>query len=359
MNFLGALGGIGKGVTAGVKDWRDADEEKRKQQENALRIQAIQQGISKAQRESDDAEALRKGGSELQTKLDNSGKVVNDFTGEVGKNFSLSDYHDQLAGVYRKQGNHAEADRETKMAKFTREEGFSDGIKMLRQGVPVEDVAKHFNSQGSLRMGNGELKAYDPKTDTATIVGANGVEVQYNLGEIDKRLMGLKDQAALGKTVAETSKLVAETNTAIPANAAKDLADAAAKPIEAKSNAAYHAGMLGVAKQNAAGGVGSGDASKGAKYDIDGEGNRVILYRDGTMVYPKDSSGNPVKIKAGTDADQKFVRQLILGGEKNRFPGGNEDFVARAQALAQRTGGATPQKAVPRLRFDANGNPVK
>ncbi len=45
MNFLGALGGIGQGITAGVKDWRDADAEKQKQDENALRMKVIQQGM--------------------------------------------------------------------------------------------------------------------------------------------------------------------------------------------------------------------------------------------------------------------------------------------------------------------------
>lgn len=64
MNFLGAMGGIGAGITAGAKDWRDADEAKQKQEEtkqrNAesdLRMKQIQMGITKAQKEVDDSKA--------------------------------------------------------------------------------------------------------------------------------------------------------------------------------------------------------------------------------------------------------------------------------------------------------------
>ena len=103
---------------------------------------------------------------------------------------------------------------------------------------------------------------------------------------------------------------------------------------------------------NPSGGGGAGGAnSKGAKYDVDGDGNRVILYRDGTMVYPKDAAGNPVKIKAGTNEDQKFVRKLVEGAERNRFTtDANETAVQRAKRLAGETqvGGAAP--AVPQGR---------
>lgn len=112
-----------------------------------------------------------------------------------------------------------------------------------------------------------------------------------------------------------------------------------------------------------AGGVAGGANSKGAKFDVDGEGNRVILYRDGTMVYPKDSAGNPVKIKAGTNEDQKFVRNLVAGAEKNRFPEAGENPVDRAKDLARQTKTGTlpaqPATATARIRFDANGNQIK
>jgi len=92
------------------------------------------------------------------------------------------------------------------------------------------------------------------------------------------------------------------------------------------------------------GGVGgSGDPSKGAQYDVDDNGYRVILYRDGTMVYPKDESGNPVKIKAGTDLDKKFTRDVILKGESKRFAPPDEDVVKRAEELTARTSGKNPQ----------------
>lgn len=112
------------------------------------------------------------------------------------------------------------------------------------------------------------------------------------------------------------------------------------------------------------GGGGAGGAnSKGAKFDIDGDGNRVILYRDGTMVYPKDAAGNPVKIKAGTNEDQKFVRNLVAGAEKNRFPEAGENPVDRAKDLARqtKTGALPAQQETPRarIRFDANGNQIK
>lgn len=58
MNFLGALGGIGQGVTAGVKDWRDADEAKLRQEETKqrkaesdLRMRTIQMGIDAANKQ--------------------------------------------------------------------------------------------------------------------------------------------------------------------------------------------------------------------------------------------------------------------------------------------------------------------
>lgn len=96
------------------------------------------------------------------------------------------------------------------------------------------------------------------------------------------------------------------------------------------------------------GGGKPGDNSKGAKFDVDGEGNRVILYRDGTMVYPKDNAGNPVKIKAGTNEDQKFVRNLVAGAEKNRFPEAGENPVDRAKDLARQTKtGAVPAQQAP------------
>ena len=69
------------------------------------------------------------------------------------------------------------------------------------------------------------------------------------------------------------------------------------------------------------------------------------------MVYPKDAAGNPVKIKAGTNEDQKFVRKLVEGAERNRFTtDANETAVQRAKRLAGETqvGGAAP--AVPQGR---------
>ena len=96
-----------------------------------------------------------------------------------------------------------------------------------------------------------------------------------------------------------------------------------------------------------------GANSKGAKYDVDGDGNRVILYRDGTMVYPKDAAGNPVKIKAGTNEDQKFVRKLVEGAERNRFTtDANETAVQRAKRLAGETqvGGVAPAAPQGRVR---------
>lgn len=89
------------------------------------------------------------------------------------------------------------------------------------------------------------------------------------------------------------------------------------------------------------GGGGAGDASKGAKYDVDGEGNRVIVYRDGTMVYPKDAAGNPVKFKVGSDQDQKFIRKIV-GDESKKNPVAQKDPVAYARDLAARTGGGGP-----------------
>lgn len=91
------------------------------------------------------------------------------------------------------------------------------------------------------------------------------------------------------------------------------------------------------AKGRGATGGGGSTSGVGAKFDVDGEGNRVILYRDGTMVYPKDERGNPVKIKAGTNEDQKFVRNMVIAGEKNRFPSSKEDPVARAFDMANKT----------------------
>ena len=90
---------------------------------------------------------------------------------------------------------------------------------------------------------------------------------------------------------------------------------------------------------NHGGGLSSADPSRGAKFDTDGDGNRVILYRDGTMTYPKGADGNPVKFKAGTDQDTKFVRGIVQQAEKNRIPGMDEDSVARAQDLARKTKG--------------------
>ena len=108
-------------------------------------------------------------------------------------------------------------------------------------------------------------------------------------------------------------------------------------------------------------GGGSGDKSTGAKYDVDGEGNRIVLYRDGTMIYPKDKAGNPVKIKAGTDVDEKFIRNFVIMSERNRFPEQGEDPVARARDLARqtKTGTLPAQPAKPRIRFDANGNQIQ
>ncbi|MRR49382.1 MAG: hypothetical protein EG825_00465 [Rhodocyclaceae bacterium] len=91
-----------------------------------------------------------------------------------------------------------------------------------------------------------------------------------------------------------------------------------------------------VSGKGGGGGRGGGE-SKGAKFDVDQDGNRVILYRDGTMVYPKDANGNVVKIRAGTDEDQKFQRKLVEGSERNRMPETGEDPVTRAQELTART----------------------
>lgn len=112
--------------------------------------------------------------------------------------------------------------------------------------------------------------------------------------------------------------------------------------------------VRGRTTRTAAGGVGGagGDASKGAKYDVDGDGFRVILYRDGTMVYPKDAKGNAVKIRAGTDQDQKFVRDLAktFAGKSLVPP---EDPVAAARDIAAATSGrggvptAAPANALP------------
>jgi hypothetical protein len=98
-----------------------------------------------------------------------------------------------------------------------------------------------------------------------------------------------------------------------------------------------------IAAKTAGGGGGRpgavGDPSKGAKFDVDSEGHRVILYRDGTMVYPKGADGKPVKMKAGTDQDQKFVRDLtkVYAGKEMIAP---ENPVARAQELARQTASA-------------------
>lgn len=90
------------------------------------------------------------------------------------------------------------------------------------------------------------------------------------------------------------------------------------------------------------GSAGLDSASKGAKFDIDGEGNRVILYRNGSMVYPKDADGNVIKIKAGTDLDQKYTRDItkIYASKNGMAP---DDPVAAAKDLTQRTKtGAAP-----------------
>lgn len=93
-------------------------------------------------------------------------------------------------------------------------------------------------------------------------------------------------------------------------------------------------------------GGGGGDASKGAKFDQDADGNRVIIYRNGQMVYPKDADGNPVKIKIGTDEDQKFTRKLVnTWASKDITP--PSDPVAKAQELTQRTGGKQSAPSLP------------
>jgi hypothetical protein len=106
-----------------------------------------------------------------------------------------------------------------------------------------------------------------------------------------------------------------------------------------------------IAARTAGGGGGrpgavGGDASKGAKFDVDSEGHRVILYRDGTMVYPKDKAGKDVKMKAGTDQDQKFTRDLVkVFAGKEMIP--PENPVAKAEELTKKTRPAPAAASVP------------
>lgn len=108
---------------------------------------------------------------------------------------------------------------------------------------------------------------------------------------------------------------------------------------DAQTSALLSLASLRDAKAAGGGGSGGGsaDPSKGAKFDVDKDGNRVILYRDGTMVYPKDADGNPVKFKSGTDQDQKFIRKIVEN-EQKKNPVASKDPVGTARDLAARTG---------------------
>lgn len=79
MSFLGALGGIGAGISAGTKDLQDAAAARQKLAENELRMQAIQQGITKEQKDQDLEDAYRKDRSGYETAQDKYKKQLADY----------------------------------------------------------------------------------------------------------------------------------------------------------------------------------------------------------------------------------------------------------------------------------------
>lgn len=60
MNFFGALGGVGQGITAGINDLQNRDIAKQQQEMNALRMKQIQMGIDRDLKEQANADSYAK-----------------------------------------------------------------------------------------------------------------------------------------------------------------------------------------------------------------------------------------------------------------------------------------------------------
>lgn len=325
MNFLGAMGGIGAGITAGTKDWRDADEAKKNDAYRQAQLGIMQSQDARAQAQdvrSKESHDIQMGQAKQAVEDDNFQRTtLKNGMENVQKILAGDDTAiDSMAGEYNQNGgafNDGNTVEFTQMLSNGGRGGVligSDGTKTQFQMTRQQLADKYM--QGVMM----KMKHANPKLFMESIKAAEDAKAeQSKQDQLDKKPIIVPAGGAMATRQPDGSYKSTIVNP--------------------KTYAPAGHGALG------------GDASKGAKFDKDGEGNRVILYRDGTQVYPKDSNGNPVKIKVGTDEDQKFVRQLVISGEKNRYPEKDEDSIARAQELAQKTKSNGAQ-AVKKLTFD-------
>lgn len=347
MNFLGAMGGIGAGITAGTKDWRMADEAKKDEAYRQAQLGIMQSQDARAQAADTRSQAthdIQMGQAKqsvadenfMRTTLKNGMENVQKIL--AGDNTAI----DSMAGKYNQNGG---AFNDGNTVEFTSSlaNGGRGGVLIGADGTKTQfqmtrqQLADKY-MQGVLM----QMEHANPTLFMASIKAAKDARAKQ--AELDKpEYISLGDGMMGDKRTGKTTGTPTVKPVSVPAGSVLALAqpDGSYKQVvvNPKTYAPAGHGALG------------GDASKGAKFDKDADGNRVILYRDGTQVYPKDSDGNPVKIKVGTDEDQKFVRQLVISGEKHRYPREDEDSVVRAQELAQKTKSNGAQ-AVKKLTFD-------
>lgn len=216
MNFLGAMGGIGAGISAGAKDWRDADEAKQKQALTSIQMKVIQQGIDAHQKTLDDNKAYGEiasgdqGGADGQgsqaifpsaarppasaaamgltslggpTATEGAAGVVSGAAVAEAKPAPNGAMTPSMRKTFQKMANTAlmrgDTDSYKKFTEFVghakkvEEEGIIDIAKMIHLGnVNPAEAEQAFNAAGSLRVVPGSVK-WDAATGMLSGVDAS------------------------------------------------------------------------------------------------------------------------------------------------------------------------------------------
>jgi hypothetical protein len=300
MNFIGALGGIGQGITAGIKDQQDQQLAKQNRDMNDLRMQQVQAGINAARIAQIDNMDERRFGQEL-TKKRAQANEVDPFTGvAAGMHGDVQD-NEALAGFYATKGKMGEAAKYRKQAEVAQTEGMSTFGRNFLSGMDPEQARSIYDATGSHTLPKGTITRDAKDPAVAIFTDENGVATHVNMLSMERYLLDVEKRGKVDKTAAETRKDNAEAdiqptigvkNTAaagLDEVKSKDIAAQTQSEIDLNEANAYHARQQG---KHAGEGTGS---DRGIPFNLP-DGTTIITNKDGTVQqYVPGTTGTPAK----------------------------------------------------------------